>query len=143
MTVAKVRNNKNDYYTPDFLGGVLDSFFNGEVSRSSKSSVAVNVLESNAAFQIQFSLAGFSKEDVEISVEDSVLNVKGKKEGSESNENKVLRKEFSLSDFERAFNLPETINIEAVNAEFDNGILTIELPKKEPVKPVSVKIDVK
>lgn len=143
MTVARVNRNKSDYYEPDFFGGVLDSFFKGGVDRSSKQSISANVSETDAAYEIQFLLAGFAKEDVEINVEESVLNVKGTKVSSNSEDVKFLRKEFALKDFERAFTLPETVKIEDIKATFSNGILSVELPKKEPVKPVSVKIDVK
>lgn len=141
MTVARVSRNRSDYYAPDFFGGVLDSFIHGDVRSGNKKSVAANVVEADDAYEIQFLLAGFSKEDVEIKVEDNVLNVKGEKEQVDSDV-KQLRKEFSVKNFERAFTLPDTVNLGGIKATFDNGILSIDLPKREPVKPVSVKIDV-
>ena len=57
---------------------------------------------------------------------------------------KFTRKEFSLKSFSRSFNLPEgKVKIDEISASYDNGILSVSLPKKEAVKPVEKLIDIK
>ncbi len=142
MTLARVNRNKG-YYEPDFFGGVLDTFLNGGEVVANKKSVPVNVRETDQAFEIQFSLAGYDKEDVAINVEKHVLTVTGTERKAEEEAGKYTRKEFELKGFERSFKLPEIVEEEKIEAGFKNGILSITVPKKEPVKPVSIQIDVK
>jgi HSP20 family protein len=81
---------------------------------------------------------GLTKEDFKINVENDVLTVSNEKktETSEKNE-KYTRKEFSYSSFLRSFTLPEIVDMEKINAGYENGILTLTLPKKEEAKPKS------
>ena len=78
-----------------------------------------------------------SKEDVSISVEKSTLKIKAEKETS--NEIKFIRKEFDYASFEKSFSLPKSINIDAISAKVEKGVLNITLPKKEEAKELPAK----
>jgi HSP20 family protein len=95
---------------------------------------ATNVSETDKDFRLELLLPGFSKEDVNLNYQKKVLTVKAgtkKEEGSEVSEDKYLRREFGVSDFEKQINVPESVDIEKINAKFENGILEVILPKKE------------
>ncbi len=143
MTLSKTNNGRKMYYTPDYFGGVFDTFFNDNLGRQTVSRrVPTNISENDEAYHIELAIPGFSKSHVNIQVEEDLLKITGKKE-EEKSEVKYTRKDFSSNEFEKSYRLPETVEVEKIKAEFKDGILSIELPKKEPAKPVSIKIDVK
>ncbi len=93
----------------------------------------VNVFENDTAYNIQLATPGLDKQDFQLTVEDDVLTIAVKKEG-EGKENdktvKFLRKEFSYTDFQRNFQLPEDVNKDEIRADYDRGILHVIIPKK-------------
>jgi HSP20 family protein len=103
--------------------------------RSRGSVPAVNVVEDENKFAIEFAVPGLTKSDFSINLENDVLTVKSEKENSneETNTN-YTRKEFSYSAFQRSFTLPEAADGEKIKADYKEGILTIEIPKKEEAK---------
>lgn len=106
----------------------------------------VDVIDLEDKIQIEAEIPGMNKEDVKISIKDGMLCISGekKKVSEESNEKKkFIMKELKHSSFRRSFQLNESLDSENVNAKFENGILTIAIPKKEPEKQklVEVKID--
>ena len=93
---------------------------------------AVNISENDKNFHLELSIPGFSKEEIELAIDQDTLNVSGeKKTTSEQEEKRYSRKEFSYQNFKRSFTLPENIDQEKIAARFEHGILLIELPKKE------------
>lgn len=98
---------------------------------------SVNVSETEKEFKLEFAVPGFDKKDFSIETEKDYLKVSGKKEVStEVKEKNFTRKEFSYGRFERMFNIPENVDVEKIDAQYENGILHLVLPKKE-VKPES------
>ena len=105
---------------------------------------AVNISESTNHYHLELSVAGFGKNEIELSIEDNSLLIEGKKEEiKEESDKKFSRKEFSFKNFQRNFTLPEDVNQEAIEAEFENGILKVNIPKMEEVKKQSRKIELK
>ena len=96
----------------------------------------VNIIESDDNYRLEMAAPGLKKEDFKINVENDRLIVSSEKktEASDKNE-KYTRQEFSYSSFLRSFTLPEVVNLEAINANYENGILSLTLPKKEEAKP--------
>ncbi|MES2836528.1 MAG: Hsp20/alpha crystallin family protein [Bacteroidota bacterium] len=133
MTLLKVSNQKPVRSIFD------DVFFNAPFSNALDYSFkqnanlpAVNILESEKDFKIEFNAPGFAKENFKIELEKNLLNVSAEHSSENSSENKnYTRKEFSFSSFKRSFNLPESVNTEAIDAKYENGILRLVLPKKE------------
>ena len=101
----------------------------------------VNVYEDSKAFYVEAELPGYTSDEVSIDVEKHVLHISSEKMDKKEDKKYVVH-ERSYVKFNRAFSLPETINEEAIEAEFKNGILTITLPKlpTEQPKKISVKI---
>ncbi|MBN2263481.1 MAG: Hsp20/alpha crystallin family protein [Prolixibacteraceae bacterium] len=91
---------------------------------------AVNIVENENNFELQFSVPGYKKEHFKVNNENQRLTVKAM---VEQTENKVdySRHEFEAYSFERSFVLPEDVNNEAIEARYENGILSVTIPKKE------------
>lgn len=101
----------------------------------------VDVIDHNDRVTIEAEIPGLSKKEVSVDLEENILTVSGlKKTKEEDPGTKYIRKELKRSSFKRSFKLGENINQKNVNADFNNGILLITLPKKEPEKPKKIKI---
>lgn len=100
-----------------------------------KASPSANVSETSDAYQLELNVPGRNKEDFKVNIDKGLLTVSYEKK--EENVNEVprsIRREFSFGSFKRTFSLDEKVNTEAIQAKYENGILKIELPKKEEVK---------
>ncbi|NMH29290.1 Hsp20/alpha crystallin family protein [Flavobacterium silvaticum] len=97
---------------------------------------AVNIRETENAFEVELSAPGKPKEDFNIELDKNLLTISSdvKNETTEDN-GKYTRKEFTVSSFKRSFTLPETIAADDIKAAYENGILKLTLPKKEEALP--------
>lgn len=105
---------------------------------------AVDVSEDEKAFKITAELPGLSEADLELSVVNGVLVLKGeKRQSTEEKKTNYHLSERSYGVFERSFALPDSVDVDKVSAEFGKGVLVINLPKKAeaqvPVKKIEVK----
>jgi HSP20 family protein len=104
---------------------------------------AINILEKDDSMQITADLPGLNPEDVEVTVEQGVLNIRGERKFEEAAEGETFhRVERLYGVFERNFTLPNSIDTEKIEANFNNGVMVLTLPKREESKPRSVKIKV-
>jgi HSP20 family protein len=102
---------------------------------------AVDVAETKEHFMITAELPGVESEDVDISVENSVLTIRGERRFyQETKEEDFHRIERRFGSFARSVTLPATADPERIQAAFDAGVLTIEVPKKEEAKPRKIQI---
>ena len=97
----------------------------------------VNVYEYDDKVGIIAEIPGLDKKDLDVEVEDGVLTISGEKSHGKFDEAKakVLRRELKHSSFKRQFTLGELLDGKNINASFDDGILSIEIPKVEPKLP--------
>ena len=106
-----------------------------------KESVPVNIKETDKNYSIEVVAPGFEKTDFKISLEQQLLTISAEKknevkEDSDNNRNeKQIRKEYSFRTFKRSFTLDEKTDGTNIDARYVNGVLTLNLPKKEEVKP--------
>tara|TARA_R110000772_G_scaffold91088_4_gene187573 strand:+ start:1655 stop:2098 length:444 start_codon:yes stop_codon:yes gene_type:complete len=115
----------------DMEDAFADDFFeNGKVLP------AMNVKENKEYFELELAVPGFSKKEIEISIEEDVLHICGEKTKEDvTNDEDYARKEFSYNKFDRKLQLPTTINLdEKAKATFKDGILHLNLMKKEATK---------
>ena len=104
---------------------------------------AVNILDTKDAYKLEVAVPGFDKQDFSVHVEDFKLVISGKHESKqEETDKKYTRREFQMASFKRVFNLPNTVNQDAVAAVYNNGILEVTPPKKEEAKPLSKTIQI-
>jgi HSP20 family protein len=102
---------------------------------------ALDVYENDDALVVKAALPGVRPDDVDISVIGDVLTVKGEtKSEEETKDESYHRRELHYGSFARSVPLPTRVDHEKAEAKFENGILTITLPKAEEVKPKSIKI---
>jgi len=85
------------------------------------------------------------KANINLTIQDGVLEIKGeqKQEKREEKEGQLVRREYHSASYYRAFNLPENINTEKIDANLEKGVLTVKIPKVEPPKPEKKKIEIK
>ncbi|MGC1204962.1 MAG: Hsp20/alpha crystallin family protein [Flavobacteriaceae bacterium] len=95
----------------------------------------VNIKENADAFMVEMAVPGLKKSDFHIDIDNQVLSISTEsKEENEHKEENYTRREFGYSSFKRTFTLPESVNDEKINASYNEGILSILLPKKEEAK---------
>ncbi|MBC3758897.1 Hsp20/alpha crystallin family protein [Hyunsoonleella sp. SJ7] len=96
----------------------------------------VNIMETNDDYFIELAVPGFKKDDFNIDLDNEVLSISTEhKEETETSEGNYTRKEFGYSSFKRTFSLPEYIDESKIKATYEEGILTVKLPKREEAKP--------
>ena len=124
---------------------IMDDFFNAnwnfDVPNYSHSLPAVNIKEADKEFTLQIASPGLTKEDFEVSFEDNVLSIEVvKKNDAKENNNDFTRFEFDYNSFKRSFTIPESVEINKIEASYLNGILNIILPKKKEALPEPKKL---
>ena len=103
----------------------------------------VDISETENGFEIRAELPGVSEKDVNVSVTDNLLTIKGEKHQEEETDGKDYhRVERRYGSFQRSFTLPRHIETDAIKAEFKDGVLTLGIPKAEAAKPTEVPITV-
>jgi len=104
----------------------------------------IDVKEDDVSYEISAELPGLEEKDIELSVSDGALVLRGEKsDASEEKEGKYFRQERIYGRFERAFHLPDGVEADKIEAKFKNGVLAIRLPKKEEAKKVVRQVEVK
>jgi HSP20 family protein len=105
---------------------------------------AVDVYEDKDTLQVKAELAGLKKEDIEISLQDGYLVLSGERKQEEKRENgEVYRSERWVGHFHRAINLPYRVQADKIEATYNDGVLTVTLPKAEEAKAKQIPITVK
>ncbi len=95
-----------------------------------------NTYEKKDAYELVLNVPGRNKDDFKITVDKDVLTISfDKKDESLNEDTKEVKREFSLQSFKRSFTLDEKVNAENIAAKYENGLLSVSLPKKEEVKP--------
>ena len=128
------------FFSDDFMNGVFNRSTGDGESRGWLP--AVDLIENDTAFLATVDLPGLSKDDVDISLEDNVLTLSGERTFKAENGDgtKFRRLERAYGSFRRAFTLPPGVDVTKVEASFDNGVLSVTLPKAETAKPRKINI---
>ena len=143
---ALIRTPKSAFFGPrdpfhGFFDRVFDNFWNdsdfvpeGEAGGRTWLP-AVDIYESDDSFVATADLPGLKKDDIEVSIEDNVLTVSGERKFEKSEgEGTFRRVERSYGTFRRSFTLPRGVDSAKVEASFEDGVLTLTLPKSEMAK---------
>ena len=125
--------------TQGWLPGILDDFFGNEwVDKTSSTAPAVNVIETDKEYKVEIAAPGLTRDDFKIDLnEDNELTVsmekkveKNEESEKEGKKHTYLRREFSYSSFRQRMILPDNVNVDNIDAKMENGVLTIDIPKK-------------
>lgn len=147
-----VRKNQNERM-PVFFDSFLLKNLGGwpEVNNGSRpvfTRPAVNIKEQENGFEVELAAPGLRKEDFSVVIDKNVLTISSVQNGLQEQEERKEKekysvREFSVSSFERSFSLPEnTIDEEKVEASYQDGILRLQLPRKEEKKPTVKQIKI-
>ena len=143
-SIVKWNGNVANRMIPE-LPSLFDDFLTRDlfqwplrVASNNNSVPAVNVKETDSAFELEMAAPGMEKSDFKIELNQNTLVISSQKEHKveeRSEDGKYSRKEFSYHSFSRSFNLPEDlVNADEINANYKDGILHILIPKKEPAQ---------
>jgi len=115
----------------------------GEESALTTWAPAVDIYETTNELVVKADLPDVNEKDIDIRVENNLLTIRGERKVEKSvSEENFLRVERTYGSFSRSFSLPNTVNAEAIGADYKNGVLTVTLPKREESKPRQVKVNV-
>ena len=102
---------------------------------------AVDIYESEHELVVKADLPDIDPKDLDIRVENNILTIRGERKFEKKvNEDNYLRVERAYGSFARSFTLANTVNSDAIKAEYQNGVLTLTIPKKEGAKPKQIKV---
>ncbi len=121
----------NDFINADWLGGVSN------IDKTNFNPPLVNIKETDENYTIELAIPGLNKDEFSIEIDNDLLIISSKtksEKNTTSKNEKYTRKEFNYSSFNRSFNLPDTINNQEIEATYNNGVLMVNLPKKEEAK---------
>jgi HSP20 family protein len=136
-----IKRNSNGFFMPelfdDFMSRNLFDWGTTNFSTTGTTLPAVNIRESNENFEVEMAAPGMTKNDFNILLEDNTLTITSEKsdEQEEKDGEKFSRREFRYQSFQRRFTLPkEVVDVDQINAKYENGILKLSIPKKEEAK---------
>ena len=133
MIMTPVRRN----YSQEWLPSLFNDFFDNDwMPKTNATAPAINVSEDDKAYKVEVAAPGMTRDDFKIYLsenDDLVIAIEKKDEKKEDNK-KYLRREFSYSKFQQALSLPDDVDREKISASVNDGVLTVDLIKKE-LKP--------
>lgn len=139
MNISKNGSTKN--LSHNNWSNFMDDFFGLETLPTTFPNTGitlpkVNIRETKDDYFVDLAIPGMKKEDINIDLDNDVLTISAdtKAEGSENEEN-YTRREFGYTSFKRTFTLPDSINYGKIEAAYKDGVLSIQLPKREEAKP--------
>ena len=128
-----MRNNlsrRNDSFGLGFFDDMFGDFFAPSIFRGNKSAMQTDLKETDEGYELFIDMPGFEKKDIELSLSNGYLTVSAKREEREEDEKSYVRRERNLS-CSRSYYVGDAVTEEDVKAKYDNGTLTLCVPKKE------------
>ncbi len=142
--MSLIKFNRNRFPWKNDLTNFFDddTIFNDDFFNMEKSLPAMNVKEVGNRFELELAAPGFNKDDFKITLDNDVLEVSADKTAEEeTTENDYARREFNYRSFRRALQLPKTVDdSKGIKATYTNGILRLDLLKKEESKAVQKRV---
>src|SRR5579863_8754179 len=127
----------------------INRLFNDAFERTSEESnlttwaPAVDIHENEHELVVKADLPGVEAKDLDIRVENNILTIRGERKFEKKvDQDNYLRVERAYGSFARSFSLATTVNTEAIKADYQNGVLTLSIPKREEAKPKQIKVNV-
>jgi HSP20 family protein len=145
MTLVKFNKNSNNALLPGF-NDVFESIFNDTFfnDRMVARVPAVNISESENSYHVELAAPGLKKEDFKLNLERNQLTISVEQSSDHRDNHKnYSKREYSYSSFVRSFTLPESADDSRIDASYTDGILRIEIAKREEAKMVRRQIEIK
>ena len=122
-------------FRPFYMPNLFDDDFFSVIPNRTSLTPAVNIRESEKNYILDLAIPGLDKKDLKIDINEDVLTISSEtKNETEESSDGYKRKEFSFSTFTRSFWIPENVEREKIEANYKDGILSVELPKQEEEK---------
>ena len=129
-------SNVRKYENQNWIPSIFNDFFDNEwIVKPNFSTPAINVIENEKDYKVEVAAPGMNKEDFNIHLNENqelVITVEKNTQNEQKEEKKYLRREFSYTKFQQAFQLPDNVDKEKIGAKVENGVLEITLPKLAP-----------
>jgi len=138
-----IRRSRNSFNTFPTFSSLFDDILGTDFMPNFNTGItlpAVNIKEDDNEFLVEMAVPGMKKSDFNIDLDNELLSISV--EASTKNEEEAkgyTRREFGYSSFKRSFNVPETVDGDKIEAKYNEGILTIHLPKREEAKKKPVR----
>ena len=145
MTLVKFNNQRNNTLMPGF-NDVFDSIFNDTFfnNRMVTRVPAVNISETENNYHVELAAPGLKKEDFKLNLERNQLSISVEQSADhEDNQKNYSKREYSYSSFVRSFTLPESADHAQIEASYTDGVLKIDIAKREEAKAVRRQIEIK
>ena len=146
MTLVKFNERKDSGLLSPVFNDIFENFFNDAfVSDRMVSRVpAVNISETEGHYHIELAAPGLKKKDFKLNLDRNVLTISAEKQTEQTeNDKKYNKREYSYSSFVRSFTLPESADDGNIEAEYTDGVLKINVAKREEAKMASRQIAIK
>jgi len=115
----------------------------GDESNLTPWAPAVDIFETEHELVVKVDLPDVNPQDLDIRVENNILTIRGERKFEKKvNEENYLRIERAYGSFSRSFSLANSVKSEAIKADYQNGVLTLSIPKREEAKPKQIKVNV-
>ena len=141
MQIVKREDPRKNYYP---IRSVFDDFFKPSLweEGESFSSLSADIWEEKNDIYVKMAMPGVKKEDIKITVNEDNLSISGhtKKEEESKEEDKRYYFRSMESSYSQSFNLPTKVDPDKIEAKFEDGVLSLKLPKAEEVKPRQIEI---
>ena len=140
MTLVKRNGNTNRLFPTffdDFLNRDLFNWGNLNFSQTNTTIPAVNIKETGDAYEVEVAAPGMSKKDFRVELNGNTLCITSERAGNteDNDEHTYFRREFSYQSFQRTFELQkDVVDVDKIQAKYENGLLHLLIPKKEEVK---------
>lgn len=149
MTLMRYNPNRSYLSMQDTMNSLVNALFNSELSGSSSDNgeyaPRMDMKETEDAYSVKLTMPGIDKENLDISISDGVLTVKGETKEDEEKEGENgtwLVREHKHFAYYRSVRLPSEVQADKAEAEYKNGVLYLTLPKAEEVKPKSIPVKI-
>ena len=134
------RFNDQNWF-PTLFNDFFDNDFWMTNTKKNVTAPAVNVIDEEKEYKVEVAAPGMTKDDFQIKLDNDnnliiALEKKTQNEDHETKNQKYLRREFSYSKFQQTFTLPDDVEKDKITAKMNDGVLTIDIPKKEPAPVV-------
>lgn len=126
------------------FGDLMERMFGPNAGNEQRHALAIDVFEKDNALVVSAAVPGVRPEELEVAVENNILTISGESKAAiDTNDAKVYRIENRYGAFTRSLKLPNGLDLDNIDAEFNHGMVTVKIPKVEIKKPVPVRVPIR
>ena len=147
MRLIRWRPTTDLFNIQDEINHMFDSYVgrenDGEASPECSWKPSVDITENKDRFVLYIELPGISRDAVKLGINDNILTISGDRKAPERDGNEFRRQERCHGKFERSFTLSQDLDIEKIEADLSDGVLSVRIPKLEEAKPKEIEVKIR